>query len=150
MLKRALILLSLFVILNPIFAEKFHIQSKKLKIQNDKAIYIGNVIATTKNGKSLKCDKLILFLNKTGEIKKIKAIGHVLFQGKELKAAGNIAIYNPIKKEIILEGNALVVKNNTIVKGEKIIYNLLTGVIDVKSHERINSVINIDKPNNGK
>lgn len=146
MLKRFLIFLSVFAIINLTFAEKFHIQSKKLAIQGNIAIYIGQVIATTKSGKSLKCNRLIVFLDKNGKAKKIKAVGHVLFREKGLKAAGNIAIYNPIKKEIILEGNALIVKNNTIIKGEKIIYNLLTKVINVKSPKKVSSVINIDKP----
>lgn len=150
MLKRLLVLLSVFFLFTTAFAEKFHIQSDKLNAEKDKVIYIGNVIVVTETGKKLKCDKLIVFLNKAGKVEKIMAIGHVFYKDKNFKATGNIALYYPKIKIIVLEGNALIVGNRGIIKGEKIVYNLQTGIVDVKSSKRVQSVIDIDRPINGK
>lgn len=150
MLKRLSALLSIFFLFATAFAEEFHIQSDKLNAEKDKVVYVGHVIVTTETGKRLKCDKLVVFLDKNGKVEKIMAVGHVLYTDKKLKAMGNIALYYPKTKVIVLEGNAVIVSNRGVIKGERIVYNLQTGAVDVKSHRRVQSVIDIDRPSNGK
>jgi len=147
MFKPTSILLSFLFLVGLLFASNIHIKSDKLKILKNKIIYIGHVVATTEDNRTLTCDVLEVFLSQNGTIEKVRATGHVLYKDENYRAVGDISLYLPLKGLLILEGNAVFVGKTGIIKGKKIIYHLKTGDIEVKSPSKVEAVMKINKVN---
>lgn len=146
MYRHILLPLSLLFAVALVFAERINIKADSFSAQKNKVVYEGHVVLKTDKGKKLLCDRLVLFLDKNGKLKRINAIGHVFYSDGRYKATGHAAIYYPAKKLLILEGNAVVSGKTGVLKGDRIVYNLQTRDIEVKSRTRVSSVIDIDTP----
>jgi len=145
MSKPILYLLSLFFLINLTFAERITVQADKFRSENRKLIYTGNVILKTDKGKIVNCERLVIFLNKDGGIDRAIASGHVKYSDRKYKAVGNIMVYIPSKKLIILEGNALVKSEKGIITGDKVIYNLENDTLRAVSNKRVQTVFEIEE-----
>ena len=145
MSKPILYLLSLFFLINLTFAERITVQAAKFRSENRKLIYTGNVILKTDKGKIVNCERLVIFLNKDGGIDRAIASGHVKYSDRKYKAVGNIMVYIPSKKLIILEGNALVKSEKGIITGDKVIYNLENDTLRAVSNKRVQTVFEIEE-----
>ena len=145
MFRLTLSLLSLILAVNLTFAEKITVQADKFKSEEEKLVYIGNVVLKTDKGKVVNCDKLVIFLDKNGKIKKAMALGHVKYKDKKYKAVGNVMVYIPSKKLIILEGNALVKSEKGIIRGDRIVYNLENDTLKAESKRRVQTVFEIEE-----
>ena len=84
-------------------------------------------------------------MDKEGKLKEVIAYGHVRYKDKKYEAVGNIAIYIPSKKLIIVKGNAVVKSDKGIIKGDKIVYNLATDTFKAESKHRVQSVFQIEE-----
>lgn len=111
---------------------KVFIVASLTNFQKDKVIY-KNATLTTSNGEKLKCDYLIVYFTENQDnIKKAIAKGHVIYTDKLRKITANEAIYNP-PKDLILQGNVVVITHKVISKGDILIYNLKTKSAELKS-----------------
>ena len=146
MYRHILLPLSLLLAVALSFAERISIKADSFTAQKDKVVYEGHVVLKTDKGKKLLCDRLVLFLDENGKLKRINAIGHVVYSDGKYKATGHAAISYPDKQLLVLEGNAVVSGKMGLLKGDKIVYNIKTRDVEVKSRTRVSSVIDIDTP----
>ncbi len=144
MFKRTLTLASFLLFSIPLWAEKINIIAKSFTGEKDKIVYRGNVKLITQSGKKIFCDRLIVFLTKDGKVDKIVAGGNVIYKDGKYTATGNVMIYYPNKKEVVLQGNAVVKTKHGVLQGDKIVYNLKTGAVDVKSQSTVSGVFVIE------
>lgn len=139
-MKFKLILLS---ILLPffLFSQKVEITSDTMKAEDlqKKVNFLGN--AKIKQGNSwLYANRVIVYFDEHNQTNKYEAIGNVTFQFKEkpnaYKGAANKVIYFPLKSKYILIGKVKMndVINKRQVLGEKVLLNMLSGSIDIKSN----------------
>ena len=145
MSRLTLSLLSLLFSVSLTFAEKITVQADRFKSEEEKLVYIGNVVLKTDKGKVVTCDRLVIFLDKNGKIKKAMALGHVKYEDKKYKAVGNVMVYIPAKRLIILKGNALVKSEKGIIRGDRIVYNLENDTLKAESKRRIQTVFEIEE-----
>jgi len=146
MFKPILSLLSGLILFSTILlAEKISVEADRFESEAGKFVYIGNVLLKTDKGKKLYCDRLIVITTPQGGIKKITAEGHIRYSDGKYEAVGNRAVYLPQKREIILEGNALVKTQKGLVKGDRVIYNLKTGSVKAEATQRVKTVFQIEE-----
>ena len=145
MSRLTLSLLSLLFSISLTFAEKITVQADRFKSEEQKLVYIGNVVLKTDKGKVVNCDRLVVFLDKNGKIEKAMALGHVKYKDKRYEAVGNVMVYIPSKKLIILEGNALVKSEKGIIKGDRIVYNLANDTLKAESRRKVQTVFEIEE-----
>ena len=69
----------------------------------------------------------------TNEIILIEAEGNVIFTNNKEVATGNIAKYDFIKNNIIIEDTVTLKKDDNIMKGELLVMDLNTGVSQITS-----------------
>jgi lipopolysaccharide export system protein LptA len=104
----------------------------------NKAIFTGNVIA--KQGPlTVKSDQMVVFYYGSGTeqtttsgamgegIYRIECYGHVVFVRPEETAQGDSAIYNVDTDTIDVMDNVILTRQQNILKGTKLNYNLATG-----------------------
>jgi len=133
MFKLLLTLLNLFTVVGITFATQFFIEANSLSGNKQVVIYKGNVKVKTDKGDKLTCDLLTVYLNQKGDVEKIIAIGHVVFEGEKYSAVGKKMTYYPSQGKVVLEGNAVVKDGKGVLKGQKIIYFPKSGKIVVKN-----------------
>ncbi|WP_456383412.1 lipopolysaccharide transport periplasmic protein LptA [Persephonella sp.] len=93
-------------------------------------VYTGNVVVK-KDDFTLWSDKLKIFLDQKGDIKKILAVGNVRFVKGNRKGKSEEAEYYKDKNYIILKGNAQLQQDNNIIEGDEIIYYIDTEKAEV-------------------
>lgn len=109
--------------------------------KEQKLIYSGSVIVT--NGPStLKAARLIIFLdNKAGgqppgasndRVKHIDAEGPVTLVSKDQIGTGDRGSYDKAENKVYLVGNVTLTQGENIVKGEKLVYDVATGMATVQ------------------
>lgn len=110
-------------------------------------IYKGHVFAVLSKNKSVKCEVLKIYLNNTGKVEKIMAIGRVVYKDGQYTAVGKKMIYNPREKKVYLIGNATVTSPKGVLKGEKIVYDLSTKSMDVlvSKGSKVSSVLILEE-----
>jgi lipopolysaccharide export system protein LptA len=105
-------------------------------IQNEnKAIFTGKVVA--KQGEmTLRSDKMIIYYAKKeqqqanspmGALEKIEVIGDVHMTTKTESADGERGVYDAIREKIFLYGNVVLRKENNVLTGEALQYDMVTG-----------------------
>lgn len=78
-----------------------------------------------------------------GDIRLMTARGNVFYVTPELKATGDLGIYNAETDTIVLTGNVVLVRGEDVGKGERLTMQLGLGrtVLDGKDGEQVNLVI---------
>lgn len=78
-----------------------------------------------------------------GDIRLMTARGSVFYVTPELKATGDLGIYNAETDTIVLTGNVVLVRGEDVGKGERLTMQLAAGrtILDGKDGEQVNLVI---------
>lgn len=78
-----------------------------------------------------------------GDINKMTARGSVFYVTPELKATGDVGLYDAKTDTIVLTGNVVLVRGEDVGKGERLTMQLSLGrtVLDGKDGEQVNLVI---------
>src|SRR5574344_987925 len=106
-------------------------QEQLADFNSNKAIFIGNVIAT-QGSIEVKADKAELIRNKDGKLQEVKAYGkpatfkQLQDNNKVIRSQSAIIQYIPEKNLVILIGRATIWQDNSHVNGERIEYNTIT------------------------
>ncbi len=121
------------------------IESDTLEIDDNKKIatFSGKVAATQENMR-LTTDRLIINYRSGTEggnpqLRTIDAQGSVVMKVKDQVASGAVAHYNLIEETLTLSGNVVLSQGENVIRGEKIVVNLKTGLsrmISGKTTER--------------
>ncbi len=94
------------------------------------AIYEGNVEVKSDDFR-LFSEKLEIFLDNNGDIKKIIALGNVRFYKGNRRGKSKKAEYYKEKNLIILKGNAELQQDNNVIEGDEIVYHIDTEKAEV-------------------
>ncbi|MFM8608517.1 MAG: lipopolysaccharide transport periplasmic protein LptA [Hyphomicrobiales bacterium] len=108
-----------------------------------KAVYSGNVIVT--QGETvMKAKKMLIFYVRSEEgqadpaegdagaaIKRVEAEGDVIILEKDQIATGEKGVYEATTDIMTMTGNVALSKGQNVTKGQKLVYNLGTGVATV-------------------
>lgn len=116
--------------------------------KEQKLVYTGSVIVV--NGPStLKATRLTIFLEKTGgnsasddRVKHIDADGPVTLVTEGKVGSGDHATYNKADNKVHLTGNVTLTEGDNVVKGERLDYDVATGVASVQGGQggRVRSI----------
>ena len=135
--------------------DPINIEADSLEVfdKEGKAIYSGNVIVT--QGETvMKAKKMQIFYVRSEEgqaapaegengttIKRVEADGEVIILEKDQIATGDKGIYEATTDVMTITGNVALSKGQNITKGQKLVYNLGTGVatVDAGATGRVSS-----------
>ena len=108
-----------------------------------KAIYTGNVVVT-QGETTMKAKKMVIFYIRAEEgksapapgddgasIKSVEAEGDVVILEKDQIATGDKGVYEATTDIMTLTGNVALSKGQNVTKGQKLVYNLGTGIATV-------------------
>lgn len=125
--------------------DPINIEADSLEVfdKEGKAIYSGNVIVT--QGETvMKAKKMQIFYVRSEEgqatpaegengtsIKRVEADGEVIILEKDQIATGDKGIYEATTDVMTMTGNVALSKGQNVTKGQKLVYNLGTGVATV-------------------
>jgi lipopolysaccharide export system protein LptA len=125
--------------------EPINIEADGLEVfdKEGKAVYTGNVIVT--QGETvMKAKKMLIFYVRSEEsqaapadgdagaaIKRVEAEGDVIILEKDQIATGEKGIYEATTDMMTMTGNVALSKGQNVTKGQKLVYNLGTGVATV-------------------
>ncbi|AIL65155.1 lipopolysaccharide transport periplasmic protein LptA [Rickettsiales bacterium Ac37b] len=118
--------------------EAIEILSDTLVLDQEKklATFVGNVKAI-QGDLNLAADKMIAYYINTKDnkwvISKISAIGNVTIIDNNQKARGDTGEYNAIKETLELYGSVILTKDDNVLKGNKLVYNIQTGYSKIYS-----------------
>jgi lipopolysaccharide export system protein LptA len=107
--------------------------------QEQKLVYTGGVIVT--NGPStLKASRLVIFLEGKGgaaaasndRVRHIDADGPVTLVSKDQIGTGDRGSYDKGDNKVYLTGNVTLTQGDNVVKGERLVYDVTTGVATVQ------------------
>ncbi|GLI94482.1 lipopolysaccharide transport periplasmic protein LptA [Methylocystis echinoides] len=109
--------------------------------QDQKLVYSGSVIVT--NGPStLKAARLTIFLEGKGaapeggasndRVKHIEADGPVTMVSKDQVGTGDHGTYDKADNKVYLTGNVTLTQGDNIVKGDRLVYDVTSGVATVQ------------------
>lgn len=133
--------------------DPINIEADRLEYYNkeQRAVYIGNVVAV-QGDSTLKCTKLTIFLEKqddsksgapkpapgpapggTGQVKRMEAEGPVSLFSKDQNGTGDRGEYDKSVNKLFLYGHVMLTQGTNITKGDKLTYDLSTGVAFVES-----------------
>jgi len=115
--------------------------------QDQKLVYSGSVIVT--NGPStLKASRLTIFLEGKGadgkgaaapagassndRVKHIEADGPVTLVSKDQVGTGDHGSYEKAENKVYLTGNVTLTEGDNIVKGDRLVYDTITGIASVQ------------------
>ena len=121
--------------------EPIEINADRLEVQQDRqvAIFRGNVEAT-QGAIRLRADELKVYYRAAdraqkqadppapgGSISRIDATGHVFVSSPEEAAQGAAGTYDVLRKEIVLTGEVVLTRGANVIRGDRLVLNLLTG-----------------------
>jgi lipopolysaccharide export system protein LptA len=109
--------------------------------QEQKLVYSGSVIVT--NGPStLKASRITIFLEGKGaaaagatsndRVKHIEADGPVTLVSKDQVGTGDHGSYDKAENKVYLSGNVTLTQGDNIVKGERLVYDVTSGVASIQ------------------
>ncbi|WP_457797767.1 lipopolysaccharide transport periplasmic protein LptA [Methylocystis sp. S23] len=109
--------------------------------QEQKLVYSGSVIVT--NGPStLKASRITIFLEGKGpapagatsndRVKHIEADGPVTLVSKDQIGTGDHGSYDKAENKVYLSGNVTLTQGENIVKGERLVYDVTSGVASIQ------------------
>jgi lipopolysaccharide export system protein LptA len=135
--------------------DPINIEADSLEVfdKEGKAIYSGNVIVT--QGETvMKAKKMQIFYVRSEEgqaapaegeagaaIKRVEAEGDVIILEKDQIATGDKGIYEAATDVMTMTGNVALSKGQNVTKGQKLVYNLGTGIatVDAGATGRVSS-----------
>lgn len=135
---------ALGMLAHPALAEELQIDAQKLFADEKKGVTIasGNV-KMVKGDDKLNADKVSVFVSNDRKPLKLEAVGNVDFvllteDGRRLKGKSDTLIYLIIEKEYQLIGKAEVqeIGKPNFIRGEKILLNNESGVVNVESSSK--------------
>ena len=97
-----------------------------------KAEAFGHVRA--KDGENmLYADRMVAYFKDSAaqELEKVEAFGHVRVETPKGKASGDEGVYLPATADVELKGNVEIIQQDNVIKGERAVTNLQTGVSKV-------------------
>jgi lipopolysaccharide export system protein LptA len=121
-----------------------------------RAIYTGNVVV--KQGDTvMKAQKMVIFYDQPTEgatqatnappdgdttVRRLEADGNVVILDKDQIATGDHGVYESATDIMTMTGNVALSKGQNVTKGQKLVYNLGTGVANVEAgaSERVKSI----------
>lgn len=128
--------------------------------KDSKAIYSGNVVVT-QGSTVMKAQKMVIYYARSEEatspkvetqaqtavpdgetsVKRVEAEGGVVIIEKDQVATGDQGIYDGLTDIITLTGNVALSKGPNVTKGQKLVYDLATGIanVDAGSTGRVSS-----------
>jgi lipopolysaccharide export system protein LptA len=131
--------------------EPIKIDADRLDVfdKDKRAVFNGNVIAV-QGETTIRCTTMTVFYEQSavkggapsaptpsgadggGAIKKIDCVGPVTVVQKDQVATGNNANFDKIANIVTITGNAALSQGQNVTRGEKLVYNLTTGVANVE------------------
>ena len=94
---------------------------------------------------SLKAEKVEFNLNEKGVLpvlKDLKVLGGVRIEnGNNISATGNNAYYSVLQQTVVIEGNVSIDNGFSIIKGDKLILDLVTGKAEIVDDRNVDSRI---------
>ena len=149
--------------------EPVHIEAATLEVRDKQkvATFSGDV-HVTQGDTNLRCQSLVVYYeqdSKNGKdknlpaadsgpagqqrIKRLEARGDVVVTQKKETATGNIGIFDMKTNTVTLSGNVVMTQGKNILRGERLVVNLTTGVSRVESgrngHGRVQGLFLPDK-----
>lgn len=97
--------------------------------KEQKAIFSGNVVAK-QGDMNLNADEMVVFYKPGGgddSISKIEVVGNVRLSTKAETAKAQSGVYDTSNSVVILNGDVTLTKDNNILKGNKLTFNIATG-----------------------
>lgn len=97
--------------------------------KESRAVFSGNVVA--KQGEMrLTASKMVVFYKPGGgddAIERIEVSGNVALNTPAESAKGQSGVYDTINEVVTLSGDVVLTRDNNILKGSKLVYNIATG-----------------------
>ena len=130
-----------------------HIEAATLEVRDKEkqATFSGNV-RVTQGDTGLRCKSLVVFYDQGGEngtggsmkaatpgpggqqkIKKLEARGSVVVTQKEQTATGDLGLFDMRTNTVTLSGNVLLTQGPNVLRGERLVVDLTSGVSRVES-----------------
>ena len=130
--------------------------------KEQKAIYSGNVVVT-QGGTVMKAGRMTVFYDRapaatkasntaapaaaetpdSGEasVRKVEAEGSVVISDRDQIATGEHGLYDAVADTVTLTGHVALTKGKNVTKGERLVYNLATGIatVDAGANGRVSS-----------
>ncbi|MAI07545.1 MAG: hypothetical protein CMF61_01165 [Magnetococcales bacterium] len=151
------IILGLFIILLSAQASKavdrelpVNITSERMEVvqTENKAFFEGDVKVTygaaTMGSNTL--EVLYSGENEQGDVKQVTALGGVIIVHGESTATGDKAVFTPQTSKVLVTGNVVMSKEDNVLKGESLTYDLETGDMNLNNNEgdgRIKAIFTI-------
>jgi lipopolysaccharide export system protein LptA len=128
--------------------EPIKIDADRLDIfdKEKRAVFTGSVVAV-QGETTMRCTVMTVFYEQSavkgggpsvptggdgGAIKKIDCTGPVTVVQKDQVATGNNAIFDKVSNIVTITGNAALSQGQNVTRGEKLVYNLTTGMANVE------------------
>src|SRR5215218_418400 len=129
--------------------EPIKIDSDKLDVydKEGRAVFSGNVVAV-QGESTIRCSVMVVFYEKNrgagapktaapaqgdSAIKKLDCAGPVTVVSKDQVATGDNAVYDKAANKVTMTGNAVLSQCQNVTRGERIVYDLNTGVANVET-----------------
>lgn len=131
-----------------------HIEAAQLEVRNkEKEATFSGDVRVTQGDTSMRCNKLVVFYvggpggddkgksikaGKPGpggeqRIKRLEARGGVVVKQKDQIATGNLGIFDMKTNTVTLAGHVVMTQGKNVLRGDKLVVNLTTGVSRVES-----------------
>ncbi len=131
-----------------------HIEAATLEVRDkDKVATFSGNVKTTQGDTVMRCKTLVVFYEQDGEdanngksmqvatpgpdgqqkIKRLEAHGSVVVTQKDQTATGNLGIFDMKTNTVTLTGNVIMTQGQNVLRGERLIVDLTTGVSRVEA-----------------
>jgi lipopolysaccharide export system protein LptA len=129
-----------------------HIDAATLEVRDkDKVATFSGNVHVTQGDTDMRCKTLVVFYEQDGDdkskniavanpgpggqqrIKKLEARGGVVVKQKEQTATGDLGLFDMPTNTVTLSGNVIMTQGQNILKGDKLVVDLATGVSRVES-----------------
>jgi len=131
-----------------------HIEAATLEVRDkDKVATFSGNVHVTQGDTDMRCKSLVVFYEQEGDdksknmplanpgpggqqrIKKLEARGGVVVRQKEQTATGDLGLFDMPTNTVTLSGNVVMTQGQNILKGDKLVVDLASGVSRVESNK---------------
>lgn len=131
--------------------EPVHIEAATLEVRDkDKVATFSGDVRVTQGDTNLRCKSLVVFYEQEGKkgstlpaadpgpggqqrIKRLEARGGVVVTQKQETATGELGIFDMKTNTVTLTGNVVMTEGKNILRGDRLVVNLTSGVSKVES-----------------
>jgi lipopolysaccharide export system protein LptA len=131
--------------------EPVHIEAATLEVRDkDKVATFSGDVRVTQGDTNLRCKSLVVFYEQEGKkgstlpaadpgpggqqrIKRLEARGGVVVTQKQETATGDLGIFDMKSNTVTLTGNVVMTQGKNILRGDRLVVNLTSGVSKVES-----------------